>query len=195
MIQNCVWGCPDLHSIDVIDFVALKPLLLAAAEMLLLFWHVVLFWVLFYTNGGDILPAVSNSERPARLHCLGGLWKQKLLEHPSLPSNGLSRRCIPSGDKALSLSLTSQFAGGFLGRHGGGHMLQWESLLNWACVSSCAGTFWSSICVCLLTWGKNARTLEKPWIFGVGVVLFVFLVVQKCPNALVGIYSQNRSWF
>lgn len=125
----------------------------------------------------------------------GGLWKQKLLEHPSLPSNGLSHCCIPSGDKALSLSLTSQFAGGFLGRHGGGHVLRWESLLNWACVSSCASTFWSLICVCLLAWGKNARTLEKPWIFGVGVVLFVFLVVQKCPNALVGIYSQNRSWF
>jgi len=32
---------------------------------------------------------------------------------------------------------------------------------------------------------------RSPDFFGVEVVLFVFLVVQKCPNALVEIYSQS----
>lgn len=68
MIQICVWGCPDLHSIDVLVFGALKTLLLAAPEIPLLFSHVVLFGVPFYRNAEDILSPFSDSEHAASPH-------------------------------------------------------------------------------------------------------------------------------
>lgn len=68
MIQICVWGCPDLHSIDVLDFGALKTLFLTAAEILLLFSRFDLFGVSFYINAEDILPLFSNSEHAASPH-------------------------------------------------------------------------------------------------------------------------------
>lgn len=68
----CVWGCPDLHSIDVLDFGALKTLFLTAAEILLLFSRFDLFGVSFYINAEDILPLFSNSEHAASPHWLWG---------------------------------------------------------------------------------------------------------------------------
>lgn len=68
MIQICVWGCPDLHSIDALDSGALKTLLLAAPVIPLLFSHVVLFGVSFYINAEDILPPFSDSEHAASPH-------------------------------------------------------------------------------------------------------------------------------
>lgn len=177
MIQICVWGCPDLHSIDVIGFVALKPLLLAAAEILLLFWHVVLFRLSFYTNRGDVLPPVSNSERTVSPHCLwGGYGCSSCWSIPPCHLMGSAiAASLPGTKHHPSPSPASLLVGSWGGMVGGsgaplaaGHMLQWESFLNWACVHSHASTISSFICICLLSWDKNVRVLEKPWFWGAG---------------------------
>lgn len=123
MNQICVWGCPDLHNIDVIDFVALQPLLLAAAEILLLFWRAVLFQLSFCTNGGGTLPSVSHSERAASPHWLqGGCGSSRCWITP--PCDPMGSAIAASFQRTKHhpspLLATSQFAGGFLGRHVGG---------------------------------------------------------------------------
>lgn len=203
MIQICVWGCPDLHSIDVIDFVALKPLLLAAAEIPLLFWHVVLFGVSFSTNGGVILPPVSNSEHAASPHCLwGGCGSRSCGRIPPCHPTGTAIAASLLGTKHHPgpLPATSQFAGGFLGRHGGGERVSTpsrpqETFLKWACVCSSAShslIFDLHVCVCMGQKGKHAGEALGFW---GGSSAVCSSGCSKMSNALVGIYSQNMSWF
>lgn len=154
-----------------------------------------------------MLPLVSNSERTVRPHCLwGGCGSRSCQSIPPRhpmgsailhPFRGQSTIPLPYQPPA---SLLADSWGGIMGGREGFYSLQAicsegkASEIEHVCISVLV-TVRSLICICLVAWGKNARTLEKPWIFGVGVVMFVFLVVQRCPDALVGIHSQNRSWF
>lgn len=170
-------------------------MLAARSEIPLLLSHTVLFGVSFYMNAEDILPPFSDSEHTASPHWLwGGCGSRSCWRIPAFLLTGL-----PSATSLLkrqsTIPLTSHHPvcwcvpGEMVGVGGSllppGHMHQRESFLNGACVHSHANTVISVICMHLLTQGKHAKILGKPWILGLWTVLFIFLVVQMCSNAVV----------